>query len=65
MSEIEQESASTDANPAFGSSTRAQQSSGLPEGKERGTEADLRWIMREACWSRMFGKAVAQNPFAK
>jgi hypothetical protein len=28
-------------------------------------ETDLRWIMREACWSRMFGKASAKNPFTK
>jgi hypothetical protein len=28
-------------------------------------ETDLRWIMREACWSRMFGKAASQNPFTK
>ena len=67
MSETQQESAMAGPNPTFGDSTRRSQSSTVPErGAERGaTDADLRWILREACWSRMSGKADAQNPFAK
>ena len=57
------EGGSTSAASASGSDSKGTRG---PMGERSAeNETDLRWILREACWSRMFGKADAKNPFTK